>query len=156
MSKKSIAFHEAGHAVALYFQGLRFESVSIISSDTYAGIVRHDGYDGKNRKLIRKHVVVGFAGELAERISGYREWDNMFSDTEGYDLLDLEKLSAQAYKTIERQREFLAEVRQEAIELVLSPEWTTAIKALASALLKAKELDYSQTIAIIRQSQIGE
>ncbi len=150
------AYHEAGHTVASYFLGVPFERVTIVSDGTYGGAVYQEPYEGNSVKRIRKEIIILLAGELAERASGLREWDNTFDRGEGFDLADIENALCRAYKTPERRRQFMGEVRQEATELITSPEWLRAIKALAATLYEVKELDYQQAVKAIRFAAYGE
>ena len=151
------AYHEAGHAVASFFLNRPFDSVSIIPDENTSGRLAQEPYEGNTRSIIRKEIIISCAGEIAE-ILVHEDWNylSIHNPSSDYDLLYIEDLAARIYKTRERRNVFLIELRKEAMGLILSQEWTTAINALAHALLKYEQLDYEQTAKVIRMSAFDE
>jgi hypothetical protein len=77
-SDRATAYHEAGHAVALWAQGLRFRRASILP-DAKEGTLGHVAHgfpkwfnpeldcSARHRILTENHTVVALAGEIAEK-----------------------------------------------------------------------------------------
>jgi ATP-dependent Zn protease len=85
------AYHEAGHVVAAFMQGVPVRSVTIVPDklEAYLGLVQHgDLTRGVNletdnssriRSRIEKLIVVGFAGTAAQRKYDRRSWRSFHS-----------------------------------------------------------------------------
>jgi len=77
MDARVVAYHEAGHAVMAWDQGLAQHRATIIASKGSAGYVEHSwgvsplfletGYGQRLRTAVERNVRVGLAGELAQR-----------------------------------------------------------------------------------------
>lgn len=61
------AHHEAGHAVAAFFRGVRIKHVTILADQGSAGHVRFLGRPGRGVAQMHKRGVVALAGEAAQR-----------------------------------------------------------------------------------------
>jgi hypothetical protein len=89
MSKRSTAYHEAGHAVVRRRLGLGVKSVTIVEDDEAAGrahyyapgaqyveqleIGMEVAIDGRTRRRIESEIMCGWAGRLAEERLGEAE-----------------------------------------------------------------------------------
>jgi ATP-dependent Zn protease len=72
------AYHEAGHAVVCHRLGIRVKRITIVPSDTNAGMCTHDNilrginpaFDGSDRCRMRleRLIKVSLAGQAAQRI----------------------------------------------------------------------------------------
>jgi len=75
--RRATAYHEAGHAVVAWAEGIRLRSVSIIPTDDTDGRVEHvnqlwgstidSNRSDANRLKAERHVRVSLAGQLAQR-----------------------------------------------------------------------------------------
>ena len=76
---KSVAYHEAGHAIVAYYLNVPFEYVSIIPNEEYSGIVKFLEESFKSRDMdifmpyknfveMENHVLIGLAGAAAEKV----------------------------------------------------------------------------------------
>src|SRR5712691_4886275 len=77
---KSLAHHEAGHAVAAHVLGSRFTVVTIVQNERYQGRLKIDpahwkcwslpgGLDGLTREQAERQILVFLAGLPAERLA---------------------------------------------------------------------------------------
>lgn len=74
---RTVAIHEAGHAVVAHFQHVKIRDVTIVPTKTFKGLVRRthvrfvhhgmfdDSLAGSDRA--ERHIRVAFAGQIAQR-----------------------------------------------------------------------------------------
>jgi hypothetical protein len=157
---QSIAHHEAGHAVAAWSVGIEGKSVSIIPSETYSGVYRpHPGYfaganpdwDGSpavQRKL-ESRALVDFAGAAAQRRfnpKGFR-WTHCATDHEHAQDMILRLCGGDAEG--EEAKWYWKLIEARANSFVRIPDNWRAIRAVARALLKHRELSGERIVEII-------
>lgn len=146
------AYHEAGHAVTAYSLGRYFLSVSIISEGNSAGrcnfAPRPEEFnpwnrDAATRRWLEIEVITDLAGGIAERMAtGVDNLQGMASDV--YSAMD-----TAIYVTRNHAQRLAYLARAEArAESILRQHWV-AVQALADALLRLGELEYSHVRNII-------
>lgn len=74
---ESIAYHEAGHAVASFYMYIKFRHVTIVPDEDYNGCVRcfspkfmtyFEGWNAeRQRNFLDKQIIVSLAGYLAQK-----------------------------------------------------------------------------------------
>jgi hypothetical protein len=140
---RATAYHEAGHAVAAYVQGIGIgrKGVSVVrDGDTDGRVYAHKGFNGNpeydrsgTRLGAERRTVVTLAGEAAQRkfrVSSVRryhagsDWDNAVNLMSHFVASDRE-LSA-----------YLELLRVRAEQLVENPECWAMIDAVATALME--------------------
>lgn len=155
---RATAYHEAGHAVVTFAQGLTIDTVSIIPAEDYNGICLEPSVLGyrfeswrDRRAIARALIVVCYAGMHAQRLvdPNAADWHGDGDESDAFQL-------SQNYEVLPRycswvgddaHDRYLDRLRQEAKRLVMKHR--TAIAALAEALLQEKEVDRSAAEAIV-------
>ncbi len=152
---ESVAYHEAGHAVVGWHEGLRLDRVTIIPGKEYAGLVEWEGLF-KSREdpdlemtpamceRMARHARVNLAGIIAQRrynARSYREHDD-FSDRTTVTHL-AHSLGGNEEITNAYMRLWDAQTRA-----VLDLHWSR-VEALAEALLEKRELTGDEAVRVM-------
>ncbi len=155
-----IAYHEAGHAVAAYVVKRAFQHVSIEEDEESLGHVMFRKFSDKFqpeyqeedriRPLLEKCIIVGLAGEVAEKKSYNAEIDfqsSMSDFSKAFDYI------CYLVGTVEEAEAFLnwMIVRTKNI-IYLDFNWN-AVKVLAEQLIKRKRIGYRLARKIIFDAQ---
>lgn len=164
---EAIAYHEAGHAVAAFTQGVRFARVSIVPDESAEtlGYVLHTAHRWITedetytpspviRARIEARIIVVLAGQNAEfRFTGRHNPRHAQSDYTGaFDL---------AMLVVRSEREFDAYFKWMAVRtsMLFDSPWNwAAVEALAATLMDKRSIGSTTARAIIRgvlQSQLG-
>lgn len=160
------AYHEAGHAAALYALGLDLGDTSIVPSEDAHGrmgtpidealddrqdMLEYLGEDGQ--MFMVRQIAVAFAGVIAVEILTGREHDPQSADTQtqlpGSDWYRLNKWLPMAAGPGE-----MSEVYNQAwdeAERVLRENWD-AVRAVAEALLERQELSAADVRSILEEA----
>ena len=155
-----IAYHEAGHALAAYLQGVNVKAVDLDALFTLYESIRGEA----TRADIEKHLVVKMAGRVANRLYSRGETMGANEDLaqasalafaavtrlafDGY-LIVLPETVATADECIRQRVESMLKTADETAEALLTvhePELT----ALTQALLKERYLDTAEIDAVIK------
>jgi hypothetical protein len=161
-----VAYHEAGHAAALYALGFDLGDASVVPSDDHLGrmgtpieeavaerldMLEYLGDDGQ--VFIVRQIAVAFAGVKAEEILTSREYDprspNLQTWLPGSDLYRLNMWLPMAAGP-EEQTLVYNQAWDEA-EHVLRENWE-AVGTVAEALLEYKELDAAAVRSILEKA----
>ncbi len=155
--KKPTAYHEAGHAVASWLQGIEIEEASImpdekegtlgcVSTDIIPDCIYEDfetGYTLRAEERVRKEVIVLFAGHEAERLVSGRiskvSWES--DRNKAYELMSRvtgDKILYVSHSHHEITCLWLKLLRVQARAVVNSHK--DLISALAKHLLKCKRM----------------
>ena len=150
-----VAYHEAGHAVAAFEQGVPFEEVTIIPE---GGMSRHlrrgdfgrtfrpDARAGRGREQIEADIIVTFAGPAAEAKFGGRR--NLVA-ARG-DSASAAKLAAQVCTSHEEVVAYVEWLTIRAVKLIAGrPQWK-AVQAVAASLLENHEISAVDARKIIK------
>lgn len=150
--KKATAYHEAGHAVAAWRQGLKFKRVTIKPDADSLGHVlkgfpkwfRPDNDQSDRVRLhAERHIIMDFAGQLAEaKFRGRRPRYGMGADNQN--AVDMALYLCGSQKAVEAFLRFCWCVSQEFV----NGRWGK-IEALAAALLERETLNYEDAIEVI-------
>jgi Peptidase family M41 len=154
---RSVAYHEAGHAVAALELGRSIKYVSIVPTEDRLGVVHQNALpawfkpdrssDGRHRRLIEREVLIDLAGIAAEhRFSGRNNWRGA-----GSDFHQAIELASYLYhgKVLEKYMAFMVErVRT----MVAGPRFWVQVEALAEELLKQRQLSAKRVREICRSA----
>lgn len=147
-----IAYHEAGHACAVWRIGATLERVVINPPDRQGrslgsgGRVHHRGPAGvPHAEFIRRRLLMLYAGPEAQR--QHDPASDVLRGGAG-DYADAENLAAIGYASPETRAAVLRMAEREARSFVRA-EWP-CIDALAQALLRTPTLDGAAAIAVMR------
>jgi hypothetical protein len=160
------AYHEAGHAVALYSLGFDLGDVSIVPSEEHLGLIgipidealadRLDmlKFSDDGETFIVRRIAGVFAGVRAVEILTGREHDPRSSDTQtsfpDSDWSQLNLWLPLAEEDPDEQPLFYDQAWDEA-EHVLRENWG-AVRALAEALLERQELSAAAVRSILQEA----
>jgi ATP-dependent Zn protease len=137
------AYHEAGHAVVSWALGVQFDAVSIVPDNDTRGRVTcgnwFDPDDYDNADLVERHLVVTWAGPLAESIHTGTEMEPEGTDRDT--LVDLALHVAGPDTT-----GYLMALRQRTRD-ALRAHWE-AVTAVATALLERQTLAAAEIAAL--------
>jgi len=157
MDLRTTAYHEAGHAVASFYEGVRLRRVSVIpdKKDNTAGHVKHHRCGGpslawdtsaRNRTRMEKSVLIALSGPAAQRrysprsvrhYHGYRDYQNAVGSILHFTGTD-EEMGAYLH---------LMEIR--AKQMINRPGFWPCVEALANELLVRKEIKGAEAWDII-------
>jgi hypothetical protein len=82
--ERATAYHEAGHAVACYYLGVKVKSATIVPDKDQRGHVRHEAMfrglnpeidlSGRARLQMERSIIIGLAGMAAQRRYDRKSW----------------------------------------------------------------------------------
>ncbi len=143
--KRATAYHESGHAVMCWLNGVRLKSVTIDPDEDYVGFCRHekiirgrfpetDNSDRMRLKLER-HVMISAAGPIAQKLYNPRSFRNYHASA------DYETVMTWALNANGSQKQAEAWLRWLEIRTkeTLQVRWAI-VKGLAEELLRANTL----------------
>jgi hypothetical protein len=147
------AHHEAGHAVAAYFTGLKFRYVTIAPGKDSLGHLQHGRFprwfrpdvvsSDRHRLYGERHIVVSFAGQLAEaRFRGSRPRYGMHGDNQN--AIEMAFHLCGSKKTAEAYLRYCWCLSDDRVDL----RWRE-ITALAAALIERETVSYIEVAEII-------
>lgn len=158
----SIAYHEAGHAVALIAQGQPCEDLTVIAGDGYLGRCLHPSVAAisfstlrEAKQLGRQQIIVCLAGGEAERLSGFispngengsnQDIENALHISEQYSILprDIRFARDPAHMEFITKR-LAAEARR-----LMKRQWQ-AVSTLARLLVERKTITGDEVERIVR------
>lgn len=152
--QRAVAYHEAGHAVALWSQGLRFSEASIIAdelTDTLGHVRLHfpkwfrPDYDASTRSRLyaEKQIIADFAGKIAEsRFVRRNVREGIWKDYK-----DAFNMACYFCSTPKTANTFLHFLFSMARDLIASRWW--AVVAVANALVAERHLRHKDVVSII-------
>jgi hypothetical protein len=147
------AYHEAGHAVAGWVEGLKMEGASIEPQGDSLGRVNYNDvkFMEEYPETLRRHLVSTFAGVEADKFYSGQPIDpddpNTDADVPGSDWSTLLLLTAALAPDPESQV-VLQEQAQERAERLLRENWH-AVGAVAEALLRHRTLECTDLYQIL-------
>lgn len=77
MSLHQVAVHECGHAVVGLSVGMHVGAVTLTSTEVYRAAVMFKDYSHDNPEMLRHHMVMTCAGEIAQRLLAPDEDSNL-------------------------------------------------------------------------------
>jgi ATP-dependent Zn protease len=169
MTDQVVAYHEAGHAVAMHMTG-RHARLVTIEPDPAAGTLGHCEHIGLDHYFpemtdtdtlaacpedvarLEDDVVTWFAGHAAERAyTGRSNYRGARGDRRA-----ARELAGFVTVNAKERSAFLRWLWIRTEALVDTPQWRAAIQAVAETLLAQRTLDGEQLAAIIRVAIIRE
>jgi hypothetical protein len=162
---ETTAYHEAGHAVAMYLLGRRFSKISILPDEDSEGRVTLPDsywepfgpdsiYAGATKDRILTEVMIGLAGQVAVyNLTARQDYARMGSvdDLWGADLLARWVCSSHGETDA-----YLDRLRIRTRNLLLRRAHWAAVEALAKALLEQEEMGYRKASEIISDAIKGQ
>jgi ATP-dependent Zn protease len=156
---EATAFHEAGHAVALFAAGLSAETVCIVPGKGYSGYCVHPSvyeYITANRRerrsIARDYIIVSYAGMAAQRLVDPEpnKYHGQNDDVSAFNLSRQFQVFPRrmAYVGDELHDAFLGRLRREAEQLVRRHR--RSIEVLAEALLRNKTMTGERMHALVK------
>lgn len=158
--ERQTAYHEAGHAVALYWHGLRtstkrtFKSVSIEPEADTLGRMIHltpgewwnpeFGDDRRTAKTTEVHIITSLAGRHAESRAGYEPF-GYESDHESASVLVMHLDGSP--RTTQATIDLLDIIAEETFD---HPKVWSAVEALVEALLKHRTLKWREARSVLQ------
>jgi len=145
---REVAFHEAGHAASSFFLGVKIKKASIIPDPERGtlGSVHHPSFGSnlrpdvrvglKARDTLEKHILIFFAGALAERrVRGRGNWVGA-----RFDHHEATGLAIYLNGSLRSTEQYLAWIHVRAEEMLDRPGYWPVVEAIAAALLEHREL----------------
>jgi Peptidase family M41 len=152
---RSTAYHEAGHAMAAFVQGIRFRYVTIIpDSDNWGHFQKFSSrlseegwYDTSPlvRDRLERHIVVGLAGREAQRLIT-RRYDHRGASSDYRNALNL---VVHLVGSSEEANAYFRWLQVRAHKLVSAPFRRPLLDALAVALLERQTIDGKEAATIM-------
>ncbi len=155
----STAYHEAGHAVMVRYEGFSLRRVTIIPAAEYAGRVKlqnplrgiHLNYDGSDRARLKaeRAIRICLAGPLAQRrfnLKGWRAYHGRKDFETAFDII--QHLVGSDEEAVAYLK--LLDIQSKKI-LELDHVWG-AVEVLASALIEHRKLSGKDATAVIEQA----
>lgn len=153
---KRIAYHEAGHAVAAFIEGVPLGPITIIpDGNVQRNLRRRDLGNGfrpdvrraaNNRQKIEAEVIATFAGPAAEdAFTGRR---NRYAAQDDYP--DIKKIASFVCESDEEMIAYLEWLAIRARRVVTDRRNWEAVKAVAAALLKHETIDAAKARTLIK------
>ena len=152
---ESVAYHEAGHAVAAIRLRRAFKKASIIPEEGSAGRVSGfsewfpDQYLLNTNilmRMVKSSIIIDFCGVAsAEKQTGVRDWE-----TATHDLSNMINVALSVCSSAEDVSSYLDELWQDSINFVNNPENWADIEIVAKALLREKELSRKKIVQILK------
>jgi hypothetical protein len=162
MTKRSTAYHEAGHAVAAIAQGVAVRSSTIApdKQEGYAGRVRHGDLTRRvnieadnspsTRSRIERRIVVALAGTAAQRRYDRRSWRSFHSSSDYEMAANLADAVSSSPAASEAFLKWLAVATDD----LIAARWVE-VEKIAKALLEEKTLSGARIPALILPSTIA-
>lgn len=167
-SPRVTAVHEAGHAVAAYFQRVRFVTMTVVPSGDSLGSVRHQmppswvrpDIDGgaRGRDWIERRTLVALAGPEAERVyreansEGAEDIDALVAAGGTHDHAVAADLTSYVVGSPTEHDAYLVWLGERARGLVARPDFQRAVTALADAVLERGALPWRDARRIVQES----
>ena len=155
---RSVAYHEAGHAVVAWVFGLDIERVSIGSSEEYLGIMRGGSFDEDDYNVLEAHALTTLAGEVAvEILTGAsvdwgQWWGSSGSDIDSYTGI-AHRLGWFAMDGDVMDLNPVIKKRAAQTRSLIQERWA-AVESVAAALLKEDEVSGEDAIRIMAETGV--
>ena len=155
----SYAYHEAGHAVMVRYEGFSLRSATVIPAADYAGRVTHQNplrgihldSDGSDRARLRaeRAIRILLAGPLAQRRFNLKGWRDYHGGKDFEMVFDILLNLVGSDEEANAYMKFLDIQTKQILEL--DHVWGS-VKVLASALIEHRELSGKAATAVIEQA----
>jgi ATP-dependent Zn protease len=155
---ETVAYHEAGHAVACFRLKRPFKYVTIVPDDEFHGHVKTGKtpkwfqpdveVDRKTERWIQREILADFAARAAEhRHTGRASWRDASQD-----LRNASNLADYLYGSAREVRKYLSDKIKEAEAFVAEPSNWILIEAVAVALMERQTLSAQQVKEVCREA----
>lgn len=158
---KTIAYHEAGHAVVAAMLGIPFQRVTIQPDTAYAGHVAlapgdppecvspwNPDWDVRQaRQYWQRHICGLLAGALAETLHT-RCWQQQPAEDECTDESKALEI-ADYFDPPAKAAHWVNQLRFKTLETLRAPQVWAAVDAVARELVRAKALDGADVLALV-------
>jgi hypothetical protein len=158
---KTIAYHEAGHAVVAAMLGIPFQRVTIRPNTVYAGRVTlapgdppehvcpwNPDWDVRQaRRYWKRHICGLLAGALAETLHT-RCWQQQPVEDESTDESKALEI-ADYFDPPSKAQAWVNRLRFQTLETLRAPQVWAAVDAVAQELVRAKDLDGADVLALV-------
>jgi len=152
----SVAYHEAGHAVAAFALGVPVQRATIVPGEESAGHIKHakifprsdsPEWDTsyRNRGRAERSVIIFLAGDIAERHHNPKRRRGDAGDRHAA----IRLLDAFARSDDHLQKWFKA-LMQETDDIITSKRWWPKVEAVAQALVQHRKMSGKEVTACIR------
>ena len=157
--ESAIAYHEAGHAVACRFMGVKVKSATIVpKKDEYQGCVQHESMfrglrpdielSGRARLQIERNIIISLAGAAAQRRHNKKSWRSYHSSS---DFRSAANLASHVCDSKANINAFLRWLEVRTDELIAA-QWP-AVHRIAEVLLERKTVPGDEIVALILEQQ---
>ena len=159
------AYHEAGHAVAAVALGIGFDKVSVVDDrDTLGRIVLDQKWphlrpgfnpdDPEDRRIAESWILLALAGEFADAYHSGRI--GVSSPEANRDFRVADALAERLFTQPRERGAFLNEMRCRAYRFISEPLRWRQISAVATQLVKLRELDRRQVVQIMDETAAAD
>lgn len=152
--RRATAYHEAGHAVAAWWLGLRFRGVSIRPDDESEGrLTWHTlparfqpdvNLTPRGEQLLGQRTVVSLAGGIAQEIATGTPWDECGV---GGDVQNTVTFGLYASGGDDQECELYCDLMAHRARRIIRRQWA-AVEAVAQALLEREQLTEDEVLAV--------